>query len=329
MTLATAQSAIQYEFENSDHYDEIEFDLFGGEPALCQRLIQELVKWTEIKNFAKPYVFFLETNGTLVHGRFQEWLLQHRDNVCAGLSLDGTRETHNRNRSQSYDRIDIGFFLRTYPEQSVRMTVNSSTLHTLSADIIHLHTLGFVDIVATFAHGISWDTSSLDQVLKTELKNLCRYYLDNPELQECSLFAMDLGRIADRQPAANWCGAGTSMVSYSVDGKQYPCHTFQPYVVAAERALELGEFDFEHAGATRAPECERCFLVGVCPTCFGMSYARTGTMVSPDRGLCQILKTRAQAVAYLRAHQLARNSEPAGFNARQMIAAIKLVAQSC
>lgn len=38
---------------------------------------------------------------------------ENKERFIVGLSLDGTREMHNRNRSNSYDKIDIPFLLRT------------------------------------------------------------------------------------------------------------------------------------------------------------------------------------------------------------------------
>lgn len=45
MPLEVAKSAIQREFANSPDFDEIEIDLFGGEPTLCKDLIVDLVAW--------------------------------------------------------------------------------------------------------------------------------------------------------------------------------------------------------------------------------------------------------------------------------------------
>jgi len=172
MDIQVAKNALTFEFNNSDDFDEIEIDLFGGEPTLCMDLIIDLVEWTYIQGFSKPYIFFLETNGTLVHGEFQKWLLKNKEYVWAGISLDGLPETHNRNRSNSYKSIDIDFFVKTYPGQSVRMTINNDTISTLSKDVVHLHSLGFEGVIATFAYGIEWDINKIKLHLPDELKNL-------------------------------------------------------------------------------------------------------------------------------------------------------------
>ena len=308
MPIEVAKAAVDYEFAHSDGYDEIEFDLFGGEPTLNWEVVRELVEWTVVQAYNMPFVFFLETNGTLVHGNIQQWLIDHKDHVSAGLSLDGTPETHNRNRSNSYDQIDIGFFLLHYPEQSVRMTVNSSTVGNLFQDIVHLHTLGFADVEATFAHGITWESDRIDKDLKEELGKLCNYYLDHPEIAECSIFDMPLPRLLRRGPTIQqWCGTGKSMTSYGVDGKRYPCHTFQSNTTSASNAVVLGEIDFERIDDFSDPECSRCILETVCPNCYGMNYARNGAILKRDKGLCGISKARALAISYLRARQIEKD----------------------
>ena len=327
MTIQVAKSAVEFEFNNSDQFDEIEFDLFGGEPTLCKPLIQELVEWTDSQAFQKPYLFFLDTNGTLVHGEFQKWLIAHKSHVYAGLSLDGTPETHNRNRSNSYDSIDIGFFLQHYPEQAVRMTINNSTIGNLFQDIVHLHNLGFADIVATFAHGIVWEKDKIENDLKEELEKLCNYYLDHPETAECSIFDMQLSSILQKDKTIEqWCGSGTSMVSYGVDGTSYPCHTFQSNTTTASKAIEFGEIDFGSIADFSDSECSRCILEALCPNCYGMNYATNGDILKRDKGLCGIVKARALAVSYLRAKQIENN--PKGLKPNetyQTIAAIKAI----
>ena len=327
MPIEVAKAAVDYEFAHSDGYDEIEFDLFGGEPTLNWEVVRELVEWTVVQAYNKPFVFFLETNGTLVHGNIQLWLIDHKDHVSAGLSLDGTPETHNRNRSNSYDRIDIGFFLLHYPAQSVRMTVNNSTVGNLFQDVVHLHRLGFADVLATFAHGIVWDKDKIENDLKEELEKLCKYYLDHPEIAECSIFDMHLPGILRRgRTGEQRCGTGTSMTSYGVDGTRYPCHTFQSNTTRASKAVALGEIDFEGIRDFSDSECSCCILESVCPNCYGMNYATNGDILKREKGLCGIVKARALAVSYLRAMQIEENPERMRPNELyQMIAAIKAI----
>lgn len=324
MDIQVAKVAIEYEFKNSDDFDEIEFDLFGGEPTLYINLIKEIVEWTYAQEFQKSYLFHLETNGTLVHGEFQEWLLRNKEYVYAGLSLDGTPETHNNNRSNSYNLIDIDFFVKNYPEQSVRMTVNRSTISNLSKDIIHLHNLGFPEVVATFAYGINWEINEIKNILELELRKLCNFYLENPEIKECSIFDMNLPDILHKErKIKKWCGTGTTMVSYGIDGTKYPCHTFQPNTTSETKAIKFGEIDFNLIKDFSDPECSNCILEPTCPNCYGMNFVNGGDILTRNKQLCEIVKIRAIAISYLKAHKIEKNLEQ--FKPNEMFQTIEAI----
>lgn len=305
MTEDVAKAAIEYEFTHSEGFDEIEFDLFGGEPTLRFDLVRELVRWTCAADFGLPYLFFLETNGTLVHGEVQEWLQNHKHHIYAGLSLDGTPLTHNKNRNNSYDDIDIEFFATTYPDQSVRMTIYPDTVGNLASDIAHLHSLGFRDVVATFAHGPRWDSSAILARLGHQLAVLADYYLGRPDQRECSIFDVALSRVG-KSRVDKWCGSGSTMVSYGVDGRRYPCHTFQGNTTGSKRALTCSELDFSAFDDFSDPECNACPLEAVCPNCYGMNYVRTGNVLTRDKTLCDVTRLRALATSYLRGQKIAR-----------------------
>lgn len=310
MTIDTAKRIVAEEFGNSGEYDEVEVDLFGGEPTLRKEFIQDLVAWMLGQEWPKPYIVFLETNGTLVHSEFQEWLVRNKHHVWAGLSLDGTRETHNATRSRSYDRIDVGFFVRTYPLQSVRMTVHPRTVGSLCQDVVHLHQLGFQDIVATFALGVDWSAPETQRMVEESLHALCGFYLSNPDIKECSLLSMHLPNILARdRTVQKWCGTGTHMVSYDVDGKRYPCHTFQQFTIAnaaSEWEEQTRQTRFGTMTDFTDPECGTCPIQGICPNCYGMNFVTNGNVLTRDKRLCGIVKIQAVANSYLVGEKLKR-----------------------
>lgn len=328
MDLRVAKEALEHEFAHSDAFDEIQIELFGGEPTLCKEFLMELVKWVEERKFHKPTQFFLETNGTLVHGEFQAWLLKNKHHVKVGLSLDGTPETHNANRSNSYGKIDVAFFATNYPEHPVRITIHSRTVGRLCEDVVHLHSLGFRRIDASLACGIEWDTANVSGKLRRELEKLSDYYLEHPELDECSLFDIGLPELLRKgAKLPQRCGAGTSMVSVGTDGRRYPCHTFQPNTTA--NPVEQGEIDFNGIEDFRDTECSGCVLEPSCPTCYGINHRIHGNVLKRDRQYCAAMKIRALAVSYLRGKQIekgARNMQPAELY--QTVKAIHLVQEA-
>jgi uncharacterized protein len=325
MSLETAKGVVESELRSTADFDEIEFDLFGGEPLLNVDVLRQLVEWTAAQSWPKRYIFFLQTNGVLVHGEVQRWLEKYRSVVCAGLSLDGMKATHDANRSNSYDKIDIDFFVRTYPEQGVRMTVFDRTVGSLSDDIAHLHALGFKKIDAFFALGMDWSDAATLEVVGRELRRLCDFYLRNPSLRECGLLDIRLPNLLrPRDAIAKWCGSGTSMVSVGVGGERYPCQAFQPNTVTSGPLL--GEIDFAGVGDFADPRCEGCMLEPVCPNCYGLNFRASGDVMRRDMKTCSITKLRVLAVAYLRGCQIANGEKRMGdVEMFQTIQAIRLL----
>jgi uncharacterized protein len=313
MSPAIAQTIIANEFARAEDYDEIEIDLFGGEPTLRKEFIKDLVAWINRQSFQKPYIVFIETNGTLVHGEFQTWLTNNKEHVWIGLSLDGTPDTHNENRNRSYDDIDIGFFVEHYPKQPVRMTIHPTRVDRLCDDIMHLHSLGFGEIVATFAHGTAWDIPGIAVRLRLTLDHLCDYYLAHPHLKECSIFGMNLPAIfREDKGIKKWCGTGTHMVSYDTDGKKYPCHVFQTFSIGDSAAVweEMkGPVDFDRIADFRDPECSSCIIEGICPNCYGMNYVMNENALRRDKQLCSVVKVQALANSYLAGENIKRGAK--------------------
>ena len=135
----------------------------GGEPFISYKKIKELCEWAWAQNFPENFLFFATSNGTLIHGEMQEWLFENRKRFVVGLSLDGTPEMHNRNRSNSYDLIDTEFFAKTWPEQGVKMTVSRETIHSLAEGIIYMHELGFKVIRANLAEMTDWQEYTMEK----------------------------------------------------------------------------------------------------------------------------------------------------------------------
>ena len=168
MTFNTAQQIIDKELKNKDKYTGFEIDLFGGEPFLQFELIKQITDYACQKLNDFPHTIFLTTNGTLVHGDVQKWLIDHKDCVICGLSLDGTREMHNTNRSNSFDSIDIDFFAENYPMQDIKMTISRETLPTMAEGVMYAHKRGF-EVSCNLAYDIDWSDPDNVAILDREL----------------------------------------------------------------------------------------------------------------------------------------------------------------
>lgn len=301
MDFDTAKRIIDYESENIGDYEGIEFDLFGGEPFTEFDLIKQITEYTCQKFKEFPHTIFLTTNGTLVHGEIQEWLKKHEHCVVCGLSLDGTRDMHNMNRSKSFDNIDIDFFAKQYPEQDIKMTISQKTLETLAEGVIFVHNKGF-QVSCNLAYGIDWSNENNVYLLDRELHKLIDFYLENPNITPCSMLSIGITNVLlDNNNARRFCGAGISMRAYDVDGQSYPCQFFMPLSVGEEKAKKAKEIKFYDDIIPEElldEKCKNCVINACCPNCYGSNYAATGNIYKRDASMCKLTKIIIKACSY-------------------------------
>ncbi len=77
------------------------FGFQGGEPTLAGlEFFEKFIEFTEKYKKPKTRLYFcLQTNGTLLDDRWIEFLKEHH--FLVGISLDGTKEIHDRNRQDA------------------------------------------------------------------------------------------------------------------------------------------------------------------------------------------------------------------------------------
>lgn len=297
---------IQKELSIKDEYSEICFDFFGGEPFLEFAKIREIVEYFRDKKFAKKVYFFAGTNGTLITNEVQDWLIKNRDVFQIALSLDGTREMHNLNRSNSYDLIPIDFFSQKFQYLSVKATISPATIKTLSDGVIHLHNLGFKNISCNLAVGVDWSNKDYAKILEKELNKLIEFYIAHPNLKPCNLLDYKIENAAhpNNGKAIKFCGAGTRTKVYDIDGKMYPCQYFLPLTIG-DRAKNPINIKFTDVIEIKDmdPKCQSCIAVNICPSCYGSNFQETGNIHKKDEYFCKLQKVIILANAYFKAKQ--------------------------
>ncbi len=302
MPASLAKEIVDKELTMADGVETVEFDFFGGEPLLEFETVKEVVEYTINKKYDKDYIFFITTNGVLLTDEMKAWLKAHTDYLQIGLSLDGTKQMHDTNRSGSFDDIDIDFFRETYPDQTVKMTISKETLPNLKEGVVFCHEKGF-DVSCNLAYGIDWDNEENQNTFARELSLLIDYYLENDKIKPCSL--LDVNRIKSislqEDRTYRVCGAGYAMRAYDCDGTCFPCQFFLPICVGDEKAKRSLDIDFSTLKLTEAQiddKCKTCFIRNACPTCYGNNYATTGDVYRRDMRLCQMNIIQFQAIAY-------------------------------
>ena len=306
MTLQTAIDIIEKELQADDGTQAITFDFFGGEPFLNFELMKECLDYYKHIKKTKPVRFFLSTNGTLVHGQIQDWLRENKQLITCGLSLDGNKKVHDLNRSDSYDDIDLDFFVKEYPWQPIKMTLYPATIDCFAESVIDCHKKGF-KVSCNLAYGVDWSGDVLRNTFENELKKLVDFYVENPDIAPCSMLdrmILVLGQESkDKETIHKWCGVKTHMHTYDVDGTLYPCQHFMPISCGDQNAVKFEDLDVEEECSicNLNEECRECLFLRLCPNCYGANYVNTGNIYLRDMKMCELLKLQFKACAYLQA----------------------------
>lgn len=291
MSLETALEIVEQEMTMDDGSDFVCIYYFGGEPYIEFEKIKAIHSFLKSRKWSKGWFGFTTTNGTLVHGEAKQWLIDNFDTMEVYLSIDGTREMHNRNRSNSYDKIDIDFFRQYYP--FAKMTVTVETLPDLAEGAIALHEMGF-EVSSNLGYGVKW-TDDCPNILAEQLQKLAEYYYKHPDVKPST--ALRLG-IQDLKPGTKhptrFCGIGPMMRSYDTDGEAYPCHAFAPLCIGKEKAEQAKKLDFSCALCLEEldEKCQNCPLIGCCPNCYGINFGAYGNVYHIADDHCKMMKVQ-------------------------------------
>lgn len=291
MPLEMAKEILVREFATAEDYEGLMVDFMGGEPLVQFELLREIAEWIWSHDWPKPYILSTSTNGTLFTAESKAWFRRHAERFQVGLSLDGTPTMHRTNRGCSFQDIDLDFFLSNWPEQKVKMTVLCETLPSLAEGIIYLQERGF-QVHANLGYGIPWNDSQL-AVFSQQLQILGEYYLQHPDVPRVSLLDLKLEVVLnDEHPVKKYCGTGTHMHIYDVDGRLYPCHMFTSLVISRPRADLALKLDFSKPEHLVDPKCWECCGRELCPTCYGFNYKLSGDPAIRDPILCRMFKVQ-------------------------------------
>ena len=280
--------------QTSEKFEKLEIHFIGGEPFMNFRLIREIVEWLSALKHSVPVITSCSTNGTLIDDSNKGWLRDHKDILHVILSYDGDFEMQRQNRHTTKSQIDVQFFIDTWPDYSCHMTISKETLPKLAHGVLKLQRAGGT-LDAAVAQGADW-THEDAITYREQLSILADAYLIDSSLKPINLLAAGLFGIAEHQQhQRKYCGTGTSMKTYDVDGRAYPCHMFSPIVCGTERALKIEQSGITENCPITDQSCEGCNILRWCPTCYGINYHFRGDMSCRDHRLCTMIRTQAIA----------------------------------
>lgn len=303
--LNTALKIIGQELSCNDGYDSIEFNLFGGEPFLRFDLIQSIYDYLDSNPYKKNWTIGLITNGTVLSNEIKDWLREHKKNVFCTLSIDGNKEMQDRNRNNSFDLIDIDFFVSTYQLPYAKMTVSEYTVDSLCDGILYLQNKGFY-VNCGVAYGIEATEYFLKE-LSLQLDMYFEHMKKEEYAEKSSLLRFPYESIyMGKGKYYRSCDAGTVAKAYDIDGKIYPCYMFLPVSISTKQAKNIDDIvfpDLEVNEKNIPCQCKECRIYSVCNNCYCNNYKINGNIYIPDTNVCQtsklIIRKKAEFFAYL------------------------------
>lgn len=313
MDFETAKKILDYIFDNvPEGMEGIEINIIGGEPLLEFDLIKQMLSYAESVPRKHPYLFYATTNGTLLTEEMKDWFIKNRKHFWLGLSLDGAKETHDYNRSNSFDKIDIDFFKKNWPNQSVKMTLSDFSLKNLAKDIKFIHSLGFpIRGVNEFEGDFNWDKDEYLKTLIPQLKELSEFYIENDDIELDQLLGMNL-HLCELIPKARrkWCGIGDGAPFFDFDGTQYPCNYITPMSFSKDEIEELQKIDYKNVDNFMDEECiENCYIYPICPTCAGACFLSNKTFKKRTKSRCRTQKLVTLFAAEIQAKRILKNPD--------------------
>lgn len=314
MSYETACRCIDWIFNNiPTDMNGVEVSFIGGEPLIEFELIKRVYEYTRA-NYGDidNVIFYATTNGTLLTDELKKWFQEHRDTFVLGLSLDGLPDTHNHNRSNSYDLIDTNFFLETWPFQGIKMTISDYSLNNLADSIIFLHNLGFkeIDGVNLFEGAFDWSDEKYIKMLIPQLRKLVDFYVEHDELMIDQMLGRQIDMcVAESSNEKKWCGIGTGTIFFNTDGTRYPCPFVTPMTFNKEELLDICKTDFNDVSQFIDDECSKCFINPICPNCPGANYLTQKSFKIRDKSKCRAQKLITIYAADLQAKRLIKNQK--------------------
>ena len=290
----------------------ISIRFFGGEPLLAFEYIKKLTYdaeqfWKKHDWPASDLVFGITTNGVLLNTEMKQWMEQH-PNVSMTLSLDGTAEAHNANRSGSYSAIEPNFpFFRRFGNP-VKMTIGPNSISQCAQGVKHIHSLGFecqANLVFEDVWGTKREKAEYLAIFENQLAELVTFYISHAEYKRSTLLPPLTMSLPPTNRSKMWesylCGMGKNMTTIDVDGVEYPCERIIPFL----RGEHSNNIDFQRHDL-KPEKCAICDLQPMCPECRAFNFEYHGNTNHKTTFHCEFVQLQLRASALLTFNDILR-----------------------
>lgn len=302
MTLKTAYEQIDNIISYYNESTFIRFLFMAGEPFMAFDVIKQCVKYVKEQYPNRQNIYFKAvSNGTLIHGEIQKWLLENRDLFELVISLDGNEKTQNSHRGISFNKIDLDFFRNNYKGLNISSVLMPDNLITFAEDVKYMESFGFF-VKCSLADGVDWNNIEYEQEFASQLKILADYYLDNPHIYPMKMFNIGLHLLYSDKPLRR-CLPGITSFAITPEGKKYPCHRCTPFYnngnwrIPDEFTSSLKNIRFMN------DKCNKCIVKDICSPCpASVAAIRNNKIAASQR--CIMNKILFTANAYLQSKMI-------------------------
>ena len=305
----TAEQALQAIEEALEQHPckQLNVLFMGGEPFVALPILKAIVATCRERFADKNIHFKAISNGTLIHGEVQEWLNANADLFEVTLSVDGDRETHNKHRCNSYDRIDFKYFHEVYPRSvTFNMVVTPDTLPLLAENVIRYAEQG-IYCKTVLADGVDWQLERDVPVLERELKKLVDYYVSHPNSYPTALLNFAIYALDESIPI-HPCRPGVTSECIMPDGQHIPCYRCSPFF-GDQTGKVLRRLDHTDHFPVATAQCADCCVKRVCNACPAQVASLEGT--EEAHIYCALQKVLFKANAYMATQLLLHTPEAA------------------
>lgn len=305
MTFEEATSAISEQLSKEDEFNKVVIELIGGEVLLYWSLVKDIITWTldRIPVWKKKnFMFFIDTNGTLLNDEMKSWFSERKNHVTLGLSLDGTPEAQNINRSGSYHLVapNIPFFANTWPNQTVKMTISPQTIPMIFDGIIHIMQQGLLpaaNVPLEDIWGSQEEKARHVLAFKKEIEKLVEFFGSYPELPLPSIIDLPIYSIVSKEDRTRpWCGSGRSMLAMDPGGQFLPCNRYA--VMSFDQSL------FDKPVGPILSKCRLCKFRPSCQTCEAHNWEINGNPNSRTNFHCEFSRLQIWGTALVHTKRL-------------------------
>lgn len=296
--------------------------LHGGEPLLCFSMIREMVTRLQSQKSQKPIRLRLQTNGTLITAEHAQFFRSEK--IAVGISLDGYEELHNvwrhyRNGKGSFADVwrGISILKEHNVDFGVLVVVTKANIKYLAEilDFFKDNSIYSVCMNPLIPRGRGSGIERNAQVTSEEYFNGMKAVVD---------WLINYNRTADKEKTMKernikWlvrhlttlkrdymcfrspCGAGTSTLSFDINGDFYVCDDF-----CRDARFKIGNiFDgdirdmvrnspavkqVKQRNVMRIPKCSKCnWKLICCGGCSGLAFYTYNSLLR-ETPLCGYFK---------------------------------------